>query len=357
MSILLILLLLSVIIIIHELGHFIAAKKSGVLVEEFGVGLPPRIFGLKIGETIYSLNLLPFGGFVKLFGEEGAELEKKTLPKKLINRTFTNKKPWQKALIISAGVMANFLLGWLIISYLFTQGVPIKSDKIIIEKVVKNSPAEKANLKPGDIIEAIKTKDGYFKLSSTEEFINLTKKNAGNKITLAVIRDKDKKISLEIIPRKSPPKDQGPLGVVITSFIEKKYPWYQAPFFGLKESLKTTGLIVKELVKTLLAFFTFQKPQVDVAGPVGIVKITHEAIKFGHNAVLQIIGLLSLNLAVVNILPFPALDGGRLSLVLYEAVTRKKTNPRIERYLNLIGFAILLSLIILVTINDIKKLF
>lgn len=356
MSILAILILLSIIIIIHELGHFIAAKKSGVLVEEFGVGLPPRIFGLKIGETIYSLNLLPFGGFVKLFGEEGAELEKKTLPKKLINRTFTNKKPWQKALIISAGVIGNFFLGWVIISYLFTQGVPIKSNKIIIEKVAKNSPAEKAGIKIGDIILAIKTNDGLFKLTSTEDFIAKTKKNAGKKIILFINRNK-KEISLEIIPRLKPPKNEGPLGVVITSFIEKKYSWYEAPFYGLKESLKTTALILKELVKTLIQFLTFQKPQVDVAGPVGIVKITHEAIKFGHNAVLQIIGLLSLNLAVINILPFPALDGGRLALVFYEAITKKRPNPKVEKYLNLIGFAVLLSLIVLVTINDIKKLF
>lgn len=356
MSILVILILLSLIIIIHELGHFIAAKKSGVLVEEFGIGLPPRILSLRYGETIYSLNLLPFGGFVRLFGEEELELQKKTLPKNLNNRRFTNKKPWQKALIISAGVIANFFLGWLIISYLFTQGVPVKSNKIIIEKVAKNSPAEKAGIKSGDIILAIQTNEGLFKLTSTEDLIAKTKKNAGKKIILLINRDK-KEITREIIPRINPPKNEGPLGVVITSFIEKKYSWYEAPFYGLKESLRTTALIVKELVKTLVLFLTFQKPQFDVAGPVGIFKITHEAIKFGHNAVLQIIGLLSLNLAVINILPFPALDGGRLALVLYEVVAKKRPNPKVEKYLNLIGFAVLLSLIIIVTINDIKKLF
>lgn len=355
MTFLYILFLLGLIVIIHELGHFLAAKKNNVFVEEFGLGLPPRLFNFKIGETNYSINLLPFGGFVKLFGEESIETKNKSIPDNLKKRAFAYKTPWQKAVIISAGVIANFFLGWLILSYLFTQGVPVKSNKIIIERVVKNSPAEKAGIKKNDEILSLKYKGIVNQLESPEELIRETKNLAGQKITLMIKRN-EKIISVDLTPRKTPPKNEGPLGIVITPFVEKKYPWYEAPFYGLIESLKTTSLIVKELVKTLFLFLTFQKPQVDVAGPVGIVKITHDAIKFGNNAVLQIIGLLSLNLAVINILPFPALDGGRLSLVLYEVVTRKKTNPKIERYLNLIGFAILLSLIIVITINDIVKL-
>jgi len=361
LSIFIFFIILSILVLVHELGHFIAAKKNGVYVEEFGFGLPPRLFGLKKRETLYSLNLLPFGGFVKVLGEEQEELKKKKLPQNLKNRTFIGKKPWQRALIITSGVLANFFLGWLIISYLFTQGVPVPTNKVIVEKVVANSPAALAGLKSNDIIKSLTTniyslQPTTYPLKSTQDLINLTKKYSDQEIKLTIKRNEEE-FALPIIPRKNPPKGQGPLGIVITSFVEKKYSWYQAPVLGLAESIKTTAVIVKELTKTLFNFLTFQKTEVEVTGPVGIAKITSTAVKFGNNAVLQLLGLLSLNLAVVNILPFPALDGGRLSLIIYEAASKKKVDAKIERRLNLIGFAILLSLIILVTINDIIKIF
>jgi regulator of sigma E protease len=166
-----------------------------------------------------------------------------------------------------------------------------------------------------------------------------------------------KEFITSVYSRKSPPKGQGPLGIIITSFIEKKYSWFQAPIFGIIESLKISFITLKELIKLLFNFITFQKTNLDVVGPIGIAKITSQAVKFGNNAVLQVLGLLSLNLAVINILPFPALDGGRLAFIVYEVISRKKVSPKIERQLNLIGFAILLTLIILVSINDIIKLF
>lgn len=361
MSIIIFFLILSILVLIHELGHFLVAKKNRVYVEEFGFGLPPRLFGLKKGETIYSFNLLPFGGFVKLLGEEQEELKVKKLPQNLKNRTFIGKKPWQRALIIVAGVAANFLLGWLIISYLFTQGVPIPTNKVIVEKVMVNSPADSAGLKSNDVIKSVKVKAAdsqpiIYPLTSTQDLIDLSKKYNDQEIRLTIQRNTEE-YTVPIIPRKNPPPGQGPLGIIITSFVVKKYSWYQAPIFGLAESIKITVVTVKELIRTLFLFLTGQKVEVEVAGPVGIAKITSTAVKFGNNAVLQLLGLLSLNLAVINILPFPALDGGRLSLIVYEAISKKKVDAKIEKRLNLIGFAILLSLIILVTINDIIKLF
>lgn len=361
MSVLIFFIILSILVLVHELGHFLMAKKNKVYVEEFGFGLPPRLFGLKKGETIYSLNLLPFGGFVKLLGEEKQELKVKKLPQNLKNRTFVGKKPWQKVLIIVAGVSANFLLGWLIISYLFTQGVPVPTNKVIIEKVMINSPADSVGLKSKDIIKSAivniyNPQPTIYLLKSTQDLIDLTKKYTNQEIKLTFQRNSEE-FTVLIVPRKNPPPGQGPLGVVITSFVEKKYTWYQAPLFGLVESIKITIVIIKELIKTLFLFLTFQKAQVEVAGPIGIAKITSTAVKFGKNAVLQVLGLLSLNLAVINILPFPALDGGRLGLIIYEAISKKKVDAKIEKGLNLIGFAVLLSLIILVTINDIIKIF
>lgn len=353
--------ILTLLVIIHELGHFIAAKKNNVLVEEFGFGLPPRIFGIKHGETLYSLNWLPIGGFVKVLGEEEHELDKKKLPPELQNKTFVSKPAPVKILILTAGVLANFILGWVIVSYLFTQGVPVPTDNAVVMEIAKGSPAAEAGLAKGDRIMQFAEQDNsqqwhVFKVKTTDDVSRIAKEHAGNDLLLSFERD-GHFIDTSITPRKNPPKGEGPLGVVVSQYVIKKYVWYQAPFYGLLESANITYQIMKELGKTLFSFLTFQKTPVDVAGPIGIAKIAGEALKVGHMAVLQLLGLLSLNLAVINILPFPALDGGRLAFVVYETIFRRKINPQIERRLNMAGFAILLSLIGLVTINDILKIF
>jgi len=361
MSIVVFIIILGILILIHEFGHFLAAKKNGVLVEEFGLGFPPRLFGKKIGETLYSLNLFPIGGFVKLYGEEYHELQKtsnlKPPTSNLQQRAFAFKKPWQKVSIIVAGVLSNFLLGWIIISYLFTQGVPTPLNKVLVEKVLPDSPAKVAGLKAKDYLVRLDQDGKSYALSSPNDLTLLTQKFLGQRIILLVERD-GKKIFLKLTPRKNPPKGQGPLGIVITSpFIEKKYPWYQAPVYGLIEAFKITQKIVSELLRILIQLIALQKPKVDVAGPIGIARFTGQAIKFGRNAVLELLALLSLNLAVINILPFPALDGGRFVFVVYEWITKKRINQALERNLNIIGFALLLTLAGLVTVNDIIKIY
>lgn len=359
MKILVFLLILSILVIIHELGHFLVAKKNNVYVEEFGLGIPPRLFGKKIGETLYSINALPFGGFVKVLGEEEAELSKKKLSPSLYKRTFVSKKPLVKAMIIVAGVVANFLLGWVIISYLFTRGVPVPTNKVIVEKVSSHSPAYDAGMKAHDFITQViitSNKTIAFPIQKTEDLIALSKKYAGEKITLVIVRDGIEK-HISLIPRKNPPPSQGALGVMIqTDFLIKKYPWYSAPFFGLYESVKITKLMVVEIIKILFQLITFQKVSLEVAGPVGIAQIAGKAVDVGFDAVLQLLGILSFNLAIINIFPFPALDGGRLVFVCYEWITKRKVNPSVERKVNFTGFAILISLIILITIKDISRL-
>lgn len=361
MTILIFLLILTILVLVHEFGHFLIAKKMGVKVEEFGIGLPPRLFGIKKGETLYSVNLLPIGGFVKLYGEEYSELGKGNK-----NKAFVNKKPWQKTLIVLGGVIGNFLLGWFIFSYLVTQGIPVPINKVVVEKVTKNSPADIAGLKEKDIVIKLIPQDpfirrslgegGLIPLTSPNSLITLTQKYAGQKIILLVQRN-NQQLTINLTPRKNPPKGEGPLGIAITSFIEKKYPWYTAPYYGLIEASNITFKIASELGKLLLGLVTFQKLHVDVAGPVGIANLAGQAIKFGGNAFLQFLALLSLNLAIINILPFPALDGGRLIFVLYEGITKKKPNKNVEKYTNLIGFIMLLSLVALITVNDIIKLY
>lgn len=348
MYIVVFIIILAVLVLIHELGHFLAAKKNGILVEEFGFGFPPRLFGFKKGETLYSINLLPIGGFVKLYGEEYHEGESS-------KRAFVSKTPAQKAFVIIAGVIGNFLLAWVLITYLFTQGVPTPTDKVIVEGVSKNSPAEVAQLKSGDVINKITVDGTSYKLNSTQDLTAYSKKFAGKNTVFSVTTD-GKERNVNIVPRVSPPKNEGPVGITITSFEEKKYVWYKAPFYGLVHSFAITQKIVVELGKTAFNFFTFQKTNVDVAGPVGIAQYTGQAIKFGSNAVLELMALLSLNLAVINILPFPALDGGRLMFVLYEWATKRRVNKNVEKYINMFGMLTLLALAALITVHDVIKL-
>ena len=355
MEIIVFIAILALLVLVHEFGHFIAAKKNGVKVEEFGFGFPPRLFGIKKGETIYSVNLIPLGGFVKLYGEEYHE-EGKKKSKKLRNKAFIYKKPWQKSLIIVAGIVGNFLLGWVLISFLFTQGVPTPTDKVIVEQVQPNTPAQSGGFRSGDVITQVQIREKTHLLNSASDLIRFSKDFSGEKITATVVRN-NQQIKLAVVPRKNPPAGQGPLGIIITSFVEKKYSWYQAPFYGLIEAFKITKVIVIELSKTLFQLVMLRKPSVDVAGPIGIAQYTGQAIKFGKNAVLELVALLSLNLAVINILPFPALDGGRLIFVIYEWVTKRRVNKNVERYTNLVGIVILLSLAVIISINDIIKLY
>lgn len=355
LTIILFFFVLSILVLIHEFGHFIAAKRAGVYVEEFGLGLPPRVFGVKYGETLYSLNLLPFGGFVKVLGEEEHELSQKKIPEHLVTRTFAYKKPWQKSIIIASGVICNFLLGWLIISFLFTQGLPVPTTDVRVEQVVAGSPAANAGLKKNDIIKTIRYQKTTIPITSPEDLVSATKRFANKEVSMTVAR-KHKTIIVSLTPRKNPPKDEGSLGIGISNIEIKKFSYLEAPFLGLVESARITYLTLAELLKTLFRAATFQKIDAQIAGPIGIAVLTREAASYGYLALLQLMGILSLNLAVINILPFPALDGGRLALVLYEWVSGRKVNQVFEKRLNIAGFTILLSFIIIITIRDIVKL-
>jgi regulator of sigma E protease len=348
-------LVLSLLVVIHELGHFIAAKLQGIKVEEFGFGIPPRIWGIRFGETLYSINLLPFGGFVKVFGEEEASFGNKKLSPAEKKQSFAHKKHWQKALVLVAGVFLNFVLGWVIVTYLFTQGVPTPTTNIHIEEVTASSPAAEAGLRKGDVITSIHTASERIIVDETTDIAEASKKYAGSEIVMDVNRNGNV-FTISITPRENPPKGQGALGIMITNYEIKKYSLAEAPVRGLIEAAKVSGLIGKELGKTLFKFVTLQEQDAEIAGPIGIAQLTSKAAHQGIDALLQLIGLLSLNLAVLNILPFPALDGGRLAFVLYEWATRRKVNPQFEQRLNFAGFSLLIGLLILVTINDLLKL-
>ena len=366
---------ISILVLVHELGHFLAAKKFGIKVEEFGIGLPPKLVGIQRGETMYSINALPIGGFVKLFGEDGEEKNSKTpkLQNSKLKRAFFARPIWQRAVVLLAGVLMNFLLAVAVLSFLFTQGVFVPTDRVTIEKVEEASPAEEAGLRKGDVIRKLKIKNEKLKtqiknekmkveeikegveIKSAEILIETTKKHLGEEIELLIVRGEEE-LTVKIVPRKEYPENQGPMGIAISDFEEKTYPWYKAPFWGIYEAFKLSGVLVKGIGRTLWRLITFQPVKEEVAGPVGIAQLTGKAVKFGKMAVLELLGLLSLNLAVINILPFPALDGGRLLFIGIEATTGKKIRAKWERIAHQIGMTILLALILLVTVNDVLRI-
>lgn len=359
-TILAFILVLSVLVLVHEAGHFFVAKWMGIKVEEFGFGFPPRVFGKKFGETIYSINALPIGGFVKMYGEDeagGGKVQIKNQNEKIKNdrRSFISRNPWQRAAIVVAGVVMNFILAVVILSYIYSvRGVPTPGKDVYVAGIAKGSPAATAGLTKGDLIVSI---DGHA-VSNTEEIITYTKQHLGQQLTLR-IKNQDSRIkNIIVTPRVKYPANQGPMGVVISqNVIVKKYPWYEAPYIGVRESIKTSWMILQGLGTIVVQLFTTRSVPADVAGPIGIAQLTGQTVKYGFDAVLSLVALLSLNLAIMNVLPIPALDGGRLFFILIEGVTGKKVSPKVESYTHSIGMAVLLFLILLITFHDVFRIF
>ena len=349
LSVFIFLLVLSVLILVHELGHFFVARRAGIKVEEFGFGIPPRILGKKIGETIYSINALPFGGFVRLHGEN--EEEGITDPK----RAFLNKGKKVRALVVTAGVIMNFILAIVAFAIVYSfSGIPRDTGNLKIIDVAAGSPAQVAGLVVGDTI----TKIAGSSVTSSDDFINKTAALKGKKTAFEVQRN-GAVIKVNLTPRETPPEGEGPIGVTITTMEIYYPPVWQRPFYGIyygfKDAIFWGQTIVLGLAGIIGGLFKGQIPQ-DVSGPVGIFAVTTEAAKSGIITLINFVGILSVNLAILNILPFPALDGGRLLFIGIETVTRKRVSTKVEGTIHNIGMIILLLLILAITIGDVRRL-
>ena len=370
--------ILSILVLIHELGHFLMAKKIGVKVEEFGMGLPPRIIGKKIKGTVYSINWLPIGGFVKLAGEDeeepsvnshsprlssgeaGQQTARLKADSRKLKAFFWARTKKERAAILLAGVTMNFLLAVGITSYLLTQGVHVPSGRVHVERVMPGSPAEIAGVMVQDRVVSITYyagdgKAGETRIATPKELIDTTKAHIGEEITLAIDRN-GTPISLRVVPRRESPKGEGPMGVAISDLELKNYPWYQIPFEAVKINLERAWAMLSSLGFTLWRLATLHSVAADVAGPIGIAQVTGQAVKFGFKAVLEFMSILSLNLAVLNVLPIPALDGGRLAFVFIEKIIGRKLRPAFERSTHQVGMLILFALIFLISINDILRI-
>lgn len=360
LTIIVFILILCVLVLIHEAGHFFMAKKLGIKVEEFGFGFPPRVWGKKIGETLYSLNLLPIGGFVKLYGEDEAGGGSLSLSKnkkqetKNIDRAFFARPAWQRALVVVMGVVMNFLLGAVIISFLFaTVGMPKVEKGLVVTEILKNTPAQASHLKVGDII--LSANNHQF--TTPLDLVSYTKQHLGKEVILSIKTQKGSLENIKITPRVNYPKNEGAMGIGIDSnIVNQKLVWYKAIFQGFVSAFENCWLIIVGIGIVLKdLFFTFRAPA-GLAGPVGIAELTGQFIKIGPDAVLSFVSLLSLNLAVLNILPIPALDGGRLFFILFEMITGKKIKSDLEAKIHGVGMFVLFALIILITIHDVGRL-
>ncbi len=352
LSIIVFIVILGIIIFVHELGHFITAKRAGMRVDEFGFGFPPRLFGIKRGGTIYSLNWIPLGGFVKIKGENGEDgtdadsFGSKSLPKRIA--------------VILAGVAMNVLLAVALFTVGYIVGVPqavdvpppgaiVSERNIRIGGIVSGSPAEKAGIAPGDIV---KEADGS-PLSSSESLRQKIRASEGE-IKLKVLRDKSEK---DIVVAPEILKDTGirGIGVELIDVGIVRYPWYLAPLKGVETSIAALGAIFVSFYGLLAGIFSGAGISPDVSGPVGIAVITGEAVKIGFRYLLEFTALLSLNLAVVNVIPFPALDGGRFLFLLIEAVRGRAVSRKVEGIAHQAGFALLILLILAVTYRDLVR--
>jgi regulator of sigma E protease len=357
LTIVIFLLVIGILIVVHEFGHYVMAKKTGVKVEEFAIGFPPRIFSTKRGETEYSINALPLGGYVRMLGELEHSTDK---------RAFENQTPGKRFSIAVAGVVMNLLLAWVILTIGFAVGMSpvvssaksipgkILSSEVIIAGFEKDSPAEKAGLLARDILISGEVGGQKTLFNSVDDLLAFTKSHKGQTIVLTYKRDNS--TAQKSITESN--NDSAPLGVAIVEKSIVRVPWYKAPYVALHETYEIIKLTVNFFGGFIKKLFVSREIEQGVGGPVAIYVYTGLAVKAGAMVLLQFIALLSINLAFINILPFPALDGGRLVFILLEKIFGKRVvKEKVENTIHLVGYGLLILLIVAITYRDVLNLF
>jgi len=334
--------ILAGLILAHELGHFVTAKASRVRVDEFGLGFPPRLLSIKRGETRYSLNAIPLGGFVKMAGEED--------PK--VPGSLASKGIGTRLLILSAGSLMNALLPLLLFSIAFMVPHDTLAGQVMVEEVATSSPAASAGFESGDVILSINEKP-VRNINDLQRNIYL---NLGKEITLLIKHSDSTTEDIGVIPRWSPPEGEGAIGVAVRllnpTVVSQHYPFWKAIPMGVSECIEAFVIFKNGILSMIIG-----ATSVAVAGPVGIAQVTAEVAKAGISPLLEFAAFLSINLALINIFPLPALDGGRIMFVLLEWVRRgKRISPKTENVVHLVGFILLMTAILIITYQDIIRI-
>jgi len=363
MSILIFIIVLAILILAHEFGHFSFAKFFNMRVDEFGIGFPPRLFGKKRGETLYSVNAIPFGGFVKIFGENPDETTDGG-----DKRSFVNQHWGRQMAVLVAGVFFNLVLAYLLLSFGFMYGLPasagdatygeVLNPKLLIVSVSDNSPAGQAGLRSGDEIIFAESNGRALQGEDLDSLKvqDLILLSDGNEVNFLYKRDGENKTAF-IIPSYDIVPDKPAVGIVMDNIGTLKLPIWKSFVIAFQ----MTGSIFYETVKgfgnLIIGAFQGEGGLSQITGPVGIVGLVGDASNLGFTYLLSFTAFISINLAVINLIPFPALDGGRILFVIIETIRGKKIKPIVANTLNIIGFVLLIVLMIAVTYNDIVKIY
>ncbi|MDP3962632.1 MAG: site-2 protease family protein [bacterium] len=348
MTVIIFLIVLAVLIFVHELGHFLSARACGIKVSEFAIGFGPRLLRWTRGETTYALNIIPFGGYVKIFGENPDD-ESISGPES--SRSFVNKPKWQQIMVLAAGVFFNFVFAWIIISIAFMSGVPASVDsyskypdrmtdpRVVITYVEPGSPAEKAGLKTGAEI------SGFSSVEEVQEYIG---ESGGREVK---INDK------AIVAKEGIVEGKYAIGIAMDKVATLQLPVHLAIVESARFSVHMIKAVTVGIYDLVVGMFRGTSSLSAVTGPIGIAGLVGDAASLGFTYLLLFTALISINLGVLNLVPFPALDGGRILFVLIEAVILRPIKPVVANSINAIGFILLILLMIVVTYRDVAKLF
>jgi len=350
MNVVLFVVILAVLILTHEFGHFVAARLFKMRVDEFGIGFPPRISGFKKWGTLFTINWIPLGGFVKIAGEDGDEVSQEKDQISVISDnggdnvkdTFWTKPIWQRIVVLLAGVIMNFVFGWLLLSIVFSVGTP---HKVLITEVIADSPASQAGFRASDIVEGF---------SAIEDFTAYIQAHI-NQDTEFRVRRGGETVVLHATPKNNE-ENKGALGVGLVSGGSDPQPFFTAIKSALYSAGQMFAMIYVMLFKLIGQLFGGADVFQYMSGPVGIFQVTADAAGIGWIYVLNIIALISINLAALNVFPFPALDGGRIVFLILEKIKRKPISNSVQQIVNGVGFALLIGLLIFVSIRDVVRL-
>jgi len=362
MSIIIFIIILATLVLVHELGHFIAAKRAGIRVDEFGIGFPPRLFSKQFGETRYSINLFPLGGFVKIFGEDP---DKESLEGADSSRSLIKKPKYIQAWVMVAGIIFNLLFAWIVLSAGFVVGMPYSVDDsrygaqvtdraLTITQVLPKSPAEAAGLKGGDQIIALEAGKVLKKNPSVQETQDFIASH--DALTLTYVRGTETKMTV-VKGESGIVGSRRAIGVSLDVTGILRLPVLEAITTGLTTTISLTGETVIGLYSFFKNVFVGQANFSQISGPVGIVGVVRDASALGFVHLVSLVALISINLAVINLFPFPALDGGRLFFLLIETIKRSPIKSEIANIINGVGFILLIILMLVVTYHDVLRIF